>query len=157
MKAEIQRNFSMFDSLGRLAAAADGASLAGPGRSMAMLEVGPDGQATLVEKQVSEAAQASVTACVLDISQAVFYLGQAGILIDNALEACPRNSRAACSATVSGIFTSFMWVISYLAFSANDCGESLLPIAPCVGDVTWIAASLGEVRVRTVGRQLIIP
>mmetsp|Transcript_54482 Transcript_54482/g.121909 ORF Transcript_54482/g.121909 Transcript_54482/m.121909 type:complete len:374 (-) Transcript_54482:393-1514(-) len=93
------------------------------------------------------------TECVIDTVQGAAYLAQAVVFLYKAIDydglRCPRDSPAACAASVAGFLTSISWVASYLSFAASACGQAVNSGALCAGDFTALMANFGEIA--TVG------
>mmetsp|Transcript_78556 Transcript_78556/g.168330 ORF Transcript_78556/g.168330 Transcript_78556/m.168330 type:complete len:354 (-) Transcript_78556:91-1152(-) len=94
--------------------------------------------------------------CVLDVSTATFFLGQAGLLINAGVKVCGKidestrngdlvlaeKEKAACSATITYVIAAFSYVASFLAASASQCANTLDLPSYCAQDVSGFLASL---------------
>jgi len=88
------------------------------------------------------------TQCSVDVVQATAYLGQAVVWLDKAVTyegfQCPDNTQTGCAVAVEAVITSLFWVASYLSLAASSCAASINAEAACAGNVTGVAADLGE-------------
>lgn len=90
---------------------------------------------------------AMIAECVVDTSQATFFLGRAGTEITASTRSCPNpEEQAACAAEVAGAFTSFAYVGSFLASAASECSGGLVDEnALCASDIIKLVSGLSEV------------
>lgn len=96
--------------------------------------------------------------CSIDVSQAIFSLGEAGTAIAAATVVCvdPNNRtyhetskertrrQATCTVAVTSIVAAFMYSAAFLADAAANCELGFDPPAACAGDSFWLIASLSE-------------
>lgn len=94
----------------------------------------------------------AIATCVVDTSQAVFFLGRAGLEITASSRNCPvPDEGLACGAEVSGIVASFGFVAAYLSAATSECVETYNPKAFCASDILRIPAALAEVGAASAG------
>lgn len=97
-----------------------------------------------LEEEASRVSGNSIAACVIDYYQSAFYISQAGIAIDSAVESCGE-SGPACSASVLLVIESFGWVASYISDAAALCAKHVnVKKADCAADVSTVTTCLTE-------------
>ncbi|CAE7253959.1 unnamed protein product [Symbiodinium sp. CCMP2592] len=78
-----------------------------------------------------EESQVVKTTCVIDITQATMYLGNAIVYIYRAA-ICPDNEPLGCTEPVAYAVTALTWLGSFLASASTSCAESLNPASACI-------------------------
>jgi len=88
--------------------------------------------------------QAEIADCTIDIAQSLAYIGTVALNVRAAMDACPKSSRATCSANIAAIITSLSWCVSYLSFAATSCTHTINAKATCAGSASWVIGAFGE-------------
>lgn len=95
--------------------------------------------------------------CVLNVLQASNFLARAGMQIDQTAKTCQAPhlvgysvsyKKSACAANAAGIFSSIMWVATYLSLAASQCGATFRQVnipAVCAGAIQGLYAGLAGV------------
>jgi len=86
-----------------------------------------------------------IVECVVDTSQATFFLGRAGLEITAAVKNCAiRDERLECASEVSGVAGAFGFVATYLSSATSECGPTANAKAFCAADISKVVAGLAE-------------
>jgi len=78
-----------------------------------------------------EESQVVKTTCIVDVTQAMMYLGNAIVYIYRAA-ICPDNEPLGCTEPVAYAVTALTWLGSFLASASTSCAESLNPASACI-------------------------
>jgi len=87
-----------------------------------------------------------LVACTFDSSQAVSYLGRAGLQIRDGAGNCAAGDHKSCSVDIMNIISSFGWAAQFFALVAADCPLASSSSAACgaaIADMTSAISSIG--------------
>jgi hypothetical protein len=101
----------------------------------------------------------AATSCVIDATQSITFIAQAGIAIDMATRGCEgwdeTYQKRECAADVGNIIKSFSWVSAFISSAVNDCGvfAGNLPDqqAKCAADVSSVVGAVGALAMGGAG------
>ncbi|CAE7504177.1 unnamed protein product [Symbiodinium pilosum] len=90
-----------------------------------------------------EEAKVVTTTCVIDVTQATMYLGNAIVYIYRAA-ICPDEIPLGCTEPVGYAVTAMTWLGSFLASASTSCADSLTPASGCVAATLRDLAAAGS-------------
>lgn len=96
---------------------------------------------------VSVDDESGMANCILNADQAAFFAGRAGLNV-NALangDCSGQNSKAGCSASVTGALTSFASMASFLAGAVSKCTMYKIYSPACAANIAGLVADLNKV------------
>eukprot|EP00928_Gymnodinium_smaydae_P013091 TRINITY_DN14776_c0_g1_i1.p1 TRINITY_DN14776_c0_g1~~TRINITY_DN14776_c0_g1_i1.p1 ORF type:complete len:365 (-),score=91.45 TRINITY_DN14776_c0_g1_i1:130-1224(-) len=91
--------------------------------------------------------------CVIDVTNAMTWLGKAGLQISVATETCAGDQEV-CAANVMGVLGSFVTAASCLAPTASMCQQGMHSDALCAADLTQLIANLNNVAQASISAKL---
>ncbi|CAE7320255.1 unnamed protein product [Symbiodinium necroappetens] len=90
-----------------------------------------------------EESKVITTTCVIDVTQAMLYLGNAIVYIYRAA-ICPDTEPLGCTEPVAYAVTALTWLGSFLASASTSCADSLNPASACVAATLRDLAAAGS-------------